>query len=184
MKKDEKKLQKIREKNSSTLLSYCDLIFNRIKASFLFCPANFRKIFTHIRKIVMERFPNHDLVLFTAPSGFIWLRFFCPSLLSPRNFGLLEDNITTSLSRDLMLCAKVIQNLANFLQFGKKEPFMEICNSWVMGKTEEMKEFLNTLCSLPTEPIDEIPAKRDALNWGREMARLHFSFARSLRKIN
>lgn len=180
---DEKKAQKLREKNLVTLIGYVDQIFTRIKTSFLYCPANFRKIFFHIQKCVKEQFPDNGVIEYTAPGGFIWLRFFCPSLTAPKQFGLLEDNLSPLLSRDLTLIAKVLQNLANLVLFGKKEPYMEVCNEWLQAKQPEMKAFLTTLCSLPTEPIDEIPSKRDVANWGREMARLHFHMGEAMIRL-
>lgn len=49
----------------------------------------------------------------TGPSGFIWLRFICAAIISPKLFGLIDTNetITPEKSRDLVLIAKVLQNL-------------------------------------------------------------------------
>lgn len=49
----------------------------------------------------------------TGPSGFIWLRFICAAIISPKLFGLIDANetISTEKSRDLVLIAKVLQNL-------------------------------------------------------------------------
>jgi hypothetical protein len=55
---------------------------------------------------------DDEMCLTTGPSGFIWLRFICAALISPRQFGLWGDEpISTEKARDLLLIAKVLQNL-------------------------------------------------------------------------
>jgi hypothetical protein len=53
------------------------------------------------------------MCLTTGPSGFIWLRFICAALISPKLFGLVDETISPEKARDLLLIAKVLQNLGN-----------------------------------------------------------------------
>jgi hypothetical protein len=171
---DEKKKAKQRERNFQTLVAYCDQIFNSINNSFKFCPQNFRQLFHAVYTMIIEQYPSStSLSRYTAPSGLIFLRFFCPALLTPKNYGLIDEQPSISFTRDLTLITKVIQNLANFVDFGKKEDFMTIANPWLNKKKNDMKAFLEKLCSLPNETIDEDPVKRDPQQFGREMGRIH-----------
>lgn len=174
--------EKVVEKNLQNLLSFCKRIFEAIASSFNRCPAAFRNIFEYIQESVMKRFPGDDVIRYTAPGGFIFLRFFCPALLGPKLFSLAADHPPENIARDLTLIAKTIQNLANLVPFGQKEPYMEGVNSFIADYTPQMKAFLDTLCSPPKEAIDEISSKV-ALNFGKEVARIHAHLSSSLPTI-
>ena len=171
--------EKTAEKNLANLLSYCKRIFEAIATSFNRCPAAFRNIFEYLQEVVVKKFPEDEVIRYTAPGGFIFLRFFCPALLGPKLFNLANDHPSENVARDLTLIAKTIQNLANLVPFGQKEPYMEGVNSFITEYTPQMKVFLDTLCSPPKEAIDEISSKV-SLNFGREVARLHAHMAAAI----
>src|SRR5690348_15809467 len=60
------------------------------------------------------------------------------------------DHPTPGVSRDLTLVAKILQNLANLMTFGKKETCMAIFNEWLEKQQPKMKKFLDDISSLPT----------------------------------
>lgn len=169
----EAKKEKVIKKNAKTLIGYVSDIFTAIKNSLSICPMNFRNVFEHILKVVSARFQDHPVARFTSISGFIFLRFFCPALLTPKYFDLATEDPPPSVARDLTLIVKAIQNLANMVVFGKKEQFMVVCNEFIESSKEDMKKFLLELSTPPTTPVDELPQKLSALNFGSEMARVH-----------
>jgi len=175
--KDPSKADKMRKKNLKNLTANLDMILDAITSSVVkptnVCPAIFRNIFGEIRRIAKEKFPGDEKCLYTAASGFIFLRFFCPAILTPTSFGLLREHPSPETGRDLMLIVKTLQNLANLVVFGKKEDFMTCCNDWIERNMDKMKKFIDTLSSTSTEPIDEIQTTRNP-NFGREMSRLAF----------
>lgn len=69
----------------------------------------------------MGRFPDAK---YTAVGAFIFLRFFCPAIVTPEAEGLVAERPSKEMRRGLLLIAKVIQNLANNVLFGAKEPYM------------------------------------------------------------
>jgi hypothetical protein len=169
----EKGKDKDAKKNAQNLLEYVKRIFESIQNSFLWCPASFRNIFEELQRKVTTKFPEDPVVRYTAPSGFIFLRFFCPALLGPKLFGLANEHPPTAIARDLTLIAKTLQNLANLVPFGKKEPYMADANPFIESNMPAMRAFIDKLCSPPKDPIDEIPGKIQ-INFGREMARIHY----------
>jgi len=100
--------------------------------------------------------------------------FFCPALISPKNYDLLDEHPDTDLARDLTLIAKTIQCIANFIEFSTlKEPFMEPINDFLLSHFDGMKMFLDELCTPPNTPVD-VPPPNHLLNFGREMSRVHY----------
>eukprot|EP01130_Rhizamoeba_saxonica_P016518 TRINITY_DN7653_c0_g1_i1.p1 TRINITY_DN7653_c0_g1~~TRINITY_DN7653_c0_g1_i1.p1 ORF type:complete len:819 (-),score=184.87 TRINITY_DN7653_c0_g1_i1:54-2297(-) len=171
----EKDKERQLRKNFRTLINCVESIFFRIVDTLeRNCPVHFRNIFEHIQGEVRKKFPEEsDIICYTGPSGFIFLRFFCAALLTPKNFGLLQEHPPADVARDLTLIAKTLQNLANLVGFGKKEPFMEVCNSFIDENLDNMKNFIDALCKPPTEAVDSKPS-RPKLNFGREMSRIHY----------
>jgi Ras GTPase-activating protein 1 len=48
-------------------------------------------------------------------------------------------------SRSLIMVAKCLQNLANLVEFGGKEQYMEVVNPFILKNKERMVVFLDTL---------------------------------------
>ena len=129
-----------------------------------------REIFQFLQDEVSQRFPNEEGVRYTAVSGFIFLRFFAPAILGPKLFGFEPGksrlpfpftslrlsptrNLQTALTggldaraiRTLTLSAKVLQGLANLVEFGQKEAFMTPMNGFIAGRIEGMKRFIDEI---------------------------------------
>lgn len=77
--------------NWECLLSLTREVWSLIYNSCSRCPAELRLIFRHIRACTDDRYgeqlPN---VRYSSVSGFLFLRFFCPAVLNPSLFGLLN----------------------------------------------------------------------------------------------
>lgn len=118
--------------NWRTLLSFTCTIWKEIFASAQKCPPELREIFAYIR---VEAEDMYGEVLpsigYTTVSGFIFLRFFCPAILNPKLFSLLQDQPGLRARRTLTLIAKGLQGFANLSRFGAKEPWMERMNEFI-----------------------------------------------------
>ena len=66
-------------------------MFSRLVESASRCPEPIRLILNDLRRVVSERTARADMELL-ALSSFVIMRFFAASLLSPKLFGLKNNN--------------------------------------------------------------------------------------------
>jgi hypothetical protein len=50
----------------------------------------FRDVFDMLQESVIRKWPESERVRYTTPSGFVFLRFFCPAILNPKQHGVME----------------------------------------------------------------------------------------------
>jgi len=77
------------------------------------------------------------------------------------------------MSRNLLLVGKVIQNIANFVQYDKKESYLSIVSDFTYSKFSEMRDFIDSFCIAPSEAIDSI-LTIPVISFGREMSMIHY----------
>jgi hypothetical protein len=88
------------DRNWRRLIYYTSECWKCIFNSAHKCPSELRYIFRHIRACAEDRYGDFlRTVKYSSVSGFLFLRFFCPAILNPRLFGLLNGKIMTELSR-------------------------------------------------------------------------------------
>jgi hypothetical protein len=150
------------KKHQKRLLGWVDLFWNAIQSSADKIPSNFRETMQSIREMVTKSFlgrttkpgASNNQVQFSAVSGFIFLRFFCPAILNPKLFGLWPEISENSfVTRTLTLVAKVLQNLANLSDFKSKEPHMEFCNQWILWNMDNMKTYILQFSTLRPQDL-------------------------------
>lgn len=108
-------------------------------------PQPLRRVFHHLQTKVRERFPADKDCTITSVSGFIFLRFFAPAVLGPKLFGLVDGYMDVSTSRTCTLLAKSVQNLANLVEFGQKEPYMINMNPLIKANMTVLKDYVNAI---------------------------------------
>lgn len=134
------------------LLQFTTEIWDSIKTSATKLPPELRHILKYIRAVAEDRYGDFlRTVAYTSVSGFLFLRFICPAILNPKLFGLLRDFPRDKAQRTLTLIAKGLQGLANLASIGKKEPWMEPMNRFLAGRRQELKDFIDQVCSIPAE---------------------------------
>ena len=156
------------KKQQKKLLTWVNTFWNVIQNSVERCPVNMRETLQNIRIMVIAHFQSKvgnsekDMATLTnlqysSVSGFVFLRFFCPAILSPKLFGLAQDIPDNPLAtRTLTLIAKILQNLANLTDFKGKEPHMEFCNQWLVWNMDAMRAcIMQFATSNPDNPVSQ-----------------------------
>ena len=83
--------------------------------------------------------------------GFCSSAFSAQHFLNPKLFGLLRDHPQPKAQRTLTLIAKSLQVLANLSPFGQKEEWMEPMNRFLSSHRQEVKDYIDEICSIPSE---------------------------------
>jgi hypothetical protein len=133
-----------------------DSIVNSVDAHLEELPRDARQFFNRVFHDVNHCFAGHFR---TVAAGFLFLRFLCPAILAPQLFHLVPEAPQGDAQRALVLVAKVMQNLANGVEFGKKEAFLEPLNKWLRAKLPQVEILYERLTVVQGSPFD---AKREA----------------------
>ena len=114
-------------------------------------PAELRFVAHRLAQEVGARFPGCERI---AIGGTFFLRFICPALLAPHCYALLMTPDRRRpvvpgdhLQRQLVLLGKVLQNLANGVLFGKKEPFMVRMNQFITRNLDTVGQWMDAISS-------------------------------------
>lgn len=130
-------------KNLKRLLQHTSAFLDALFGSTRICPVGFRQVIQHARDVVSQLNPDMGRLI---PGGFFFLRLVCPAIVSPVRWGLCREQPTFEGRRTLLLIAKILQNLANAVEFdGTKEAYMVPCNLFLKQKSEALTEFFTTL---------------------------------------
>ncbi|XP_066418083.1 rasGAP-activating-like protein 1 isoform X1 [Molothrus aeneus] len=142
----------VRESSLELLKGYLGDILDAIVGSVDKCPLPMRVAFQQLRRRVEQRFPSaqHEEVRYFSISGFLFLRFFAPAVLTPKLFGLREQHAEPGTGRTLLLLAKALQSIGNLgLQLGQgKEPWMAPLNAVLLPSVTRVRAFLDALVTV------------------------------------
>ncbi|KAJ7668141.1 hypothetical protein B0H17DRAFT_990194 [Mycena rosella] len=122
--------------------SFLEIITSSIPA----LPPMFREICAHISRVVSRVWPEAK---FSAMGAFIFLRFISPAIVAPETIDIeLPKDLSREehmvIRRGLMVIAKIIQNLANNLFFGKEKHMVPL-NTFLQANIASVTRFLSEL---------------------------------------
>ncbi|KAG5984713.1 hypothetical protein E4U55_003485 [Claviceps digitariae] len=143
------------------LIHYTTDIWRCIAESAHSLPGELRHILKYIRAVAEDRYGDFlRTVAYTAVSGFLFLRFICPAILSPKLFGLLRDHPRPRAQRTLTLIAKALQKMSNMSTFGKREEWMEPMNRFLTTQRPVFRDYIDRVCGIPAERggLKSVPA--------------------------
>uniref|UniRef100_A0A3P8PQC2 RAS protein activator like 1 n=1 Tax=Astatotilapia calliptera TaxID=8154 RepID=A0A3P8PQC2_ASTCA len=141
----------VRDSSVEMLQSYLTSIIESIVSSVDQCPPVMRVAFKQLHKRVEEQFTDVFVdVKYLAISGFFFLRFFAPAILTPKLFQLRDQHADTRTSRTLLLLAKALQSVGNLgLQLGHgKEQWMAPLHPIILRSVASVKDFLDKLIDI------------------------------------
>ncbi|KAJ6236253.1 ras gtpase-activating protein [Anaeramoeba flamelloides] len=130
--------------NQERLKKYSYKMINSILDSILYCPLILRDLASILCTATESKFPNSKYILV---AGFIFLRFFSPSISLPEALGITDQAPTPKVRRGLVLISKVLQAVANRNAF--KETELHYLNSLVKDLEPKVIKFMEQLI----EPI-------------------------------
>jgi hypothetical protein len=113
-----------------------------------------RHILKYVRAVAEDRYGDFSFsrtAAYTSVSGFLFLRFICPAILSPKLFGLLRDHPRPRAQRTFTLIAKALQKMANMSTFGKREEWMEPMNRFLNAQKTSFKLYIDEVCDVPAD---------------------------------
>lgn len=170
------------KKNRRNVIEATEMFLEAICGSVDQAPRTFRQICNFILTAVREQFPEAK---YTAVGSFIFLRFFCPAIVSPETEGLVKN--TASISRDMrrgfLIATKVIQNLANNVLFGAKETYMIVLNDFLLSNIYKVASFLREIAKVPDTPAKEEPVEVYQMN-DKFYATLHRVLSENMERIS
>jgi len=108
----------------------------------------FKEIYIRITVLQEDKlglgFSDDALRLF---GGFLLLRCIAPPVVTPQKYKVVkEKDINLNAQRALILISKVIQGIANQVEFdGEKEPYMVPINTFVKDQFPEMMGFITNI---------------------------------------
>ncbi|KAG5834415.1 ras GTPase-activating protein 1 [Anguilla anguilla] len=156
--------------NLAYLLNILSELVEKIFMAAEILPPTLRFIYGCLQKSVQEKWPRNTTMRTRVVSGFVFLRLICPAILNPRMFNIIADPPSSTAARTLTLVAKSVQNLANLVEFGAKEPYMEGVNPFIKNNKHRMIMFLDELGNVPDLPDTTEHFRTDL---SRDLAALH-----------
>ncbi|KAF7721136.1 Ras GTPase activating protein ira2, partial [Apophysomyces ossiformis] len=142
-------------RNKQNVIRATEILLNAICLSAPNAPRIFREELSFIVEAVRSRFPEAK---YTAVGGFVFLRLFGPSILTPENAGFAKQALprNKNIRKILLQATRVMQNLANNVLFGAKETHMIVLNDFLTNNIYRVTSFLREISSLPNdnEPRD------------------------------
>ncbi|XP_036370669.1 rasGAP-activating-like protein 1 isoform X3 [Octopus sinensis] len=143
------------EHSKTAVTCYITNIMEAILNSHSKCPILMRLVFKHLKEQVQNKWPtgneeNMDYA-YHAVSGFLFLRFFVPAILSPKLFLLQEHHPDRKVSRTLTLLAKVTQTIGNLSEPVGKEQWLQPLHDFVREKIDDVRTFIDTLTDISTD---------------------------------
>lgn len=158
------------QNNQQILTRLVKRVWFDILSSWTRFPSDLRNTLYGIR----QRFgPEREEASYKLISGSIFLRFFCPAILSPSLFQLCQAYPDEKTARKLTLVAKVIQNLANFARFGIKEEYMCFMNGFMEEEVKNMKQFIERISSPIPDSCPVVEWGPFHVDLGRELSIMH-----------
>ncbi|KAI1285846.1 Neurofibromin [Halotydeus destructor] len=134
------------EDNRKRLISLTQSVFDAIISSTDLFPSQLRSMCHCLFQVLNKRFPNqpHNV---SAVGTVIFLRFINPAIVSPFELGVVDKQPAPKVRRGLMLMSKILQNIANHVQFSKEQHMLffneflrfnfELGRSWVVKITSD-----------------------------------------------
>ncbi|OQR89803.1 hypothetical protein THRCLA_09572 [Thraustotheca clavata] len=139
---DPQKLQS----NAQNLMDACQTIVDAIYNHMDQLPLSFAHVCRYLKEKLIDRFldkneagnDGNSSAVKAIMGGFLFLRFICPAITTPHAYGLVPEVPNADSRRILVLVTKLLFNSSTEVEFGVKEPFMRVVNSFIVKNAPRM----------------------------------------------
>jgi hypothetical protein len=133
------------QQNVALLISIAKKFVAVLHANIDSCPLALRVVLSHVKYEVSRKYPMLCRVIL---SSILFLRFICPALVSPEEYNLVPNALRPNTKRGLVLLSKVMQNVANGIEFRQTEQHMQRFNSFIVENRRSLAEILDKLSDI------------------------------------
>lgn len=131
--------------NQRNLLKLTKQILDSILSSAKDFPPQLNSLCVCLRQVLCKKYPDSDANL-KAVGTVIFLRFINPAIVSPYEAGIVDKQPSQRTLRGLMLVSKILQNIANNVEFSKEEHMLPF-NDFVRKQFEPLRRWVSKISS-------------------------------------
>lgn len=131
------------DENRKNLLSLTKKVFDAIISSLDQFPQQLKLMCRCLHKVLQKRYSNFNQSS-SVIGTVLFLRFINPVIVSPYETGIIDKQPNGKTRRGLMLMSKILQNIANNVEFSK-EQHMLFFNDFLRQNFEIEKQWVNDL---------------------------------------
>jgi len=135
--------------NLAHLRGYLLMLLDNVTKSADMIPFSARYIFSKIQENAVKKFSNPE-IKYSLVSCFLFLRFINPALISPLSYCLLSTQPPIQVLRTTTFLAKTLQIITG-LSHSIKEDYMLALSGFIEEHREEMKSFVEKVCTVPSK---------------------------------
>nr|XP_023020941.1 neurofibromin isoform X3 [Leptinotarsa decemlineata] len=141
------------EENRQNLTALTQRVFDAIVNSADKFPPQLRSMCHCLYQVLSKRFPQFPQNNIGAVGTVIFLRFINPAIVSPQEMGIVVKQVPTHIKRGLMLMSKILQNIANHVEFSKEQHMLPF-NDFLRAHFEIGRRFFIQIAS-DCETVDQ-----------------------------
>ncbi|CAL8136053.1 unnamed protein product [Orchesella dallaii] len=134
------------EQHRQNLIALTQKVFDAIVSSADRFPPQLRSMCHCLYQVLSKRFPQFPQNNMGAVGTVIFLRFINPAIVSPCESGIVDRQPPTKIKRGLMLVSKILQNIANHVEFSKEQHMLPF-NDFVRVNFEAGRRFFVQIAS-------------------------------------
>ncbi|XP_023718195.1 neurofibromin isoform X4 [Cryptotermes secundus] len=141
------------EENRRNLIALTQKVFDAIVSSSDKFPPQLRSMCHCLYQVLSKRFPLFPQNNIGAVGTVIFLRFINPAIVSPQEMSIVIKQVPSTVKRGLMLMSKILQNIANHVEFSKEQHMLPF-NDFLRAHFEIGRRFFIQIAS-DCETVDQ-----------------------------
>jgi len=129
--------------------SICSLFFEGIIGSLGRLPYGIRWICKQIHSIAKQKWNSDDDDIGKVIGYFVYYRFMNVAIVTPDSHALTGKDVSMLARRNLVVVAKVMQNLFSLATFQKQEKWLLPLNDWISSKLSLVRKYFEDIIAVP-----------------------------------